>query len=295
MSTGHGNHWECLLKPVEEAIERFIAPTLASGKLESPVRRSGLWFDRDKMSEETVSPIICGTHDLRILALVVSDTPAERNVFYSAYPFAAKGGKLRLQLTEVRDWGNEIEGVLVGETEDGSPVAFFDSLYFRNRDAYRVGESYDFQMAGLIYSVRCTNEETIDITDEERIAMYASAWGKEPERLPNGKSAPVSIHLAGCTGYAGTSDEYPEDAEFYCVIEKVAEFQIEGVRIFQITPRACADEDENVPLPQTIFGAESAFAAGYIPKVGDSIGGGLWTQGFLSDPKKQKSRRGKQR
>ena len=102
--------------------------------------------------------------------------------------------------------------------------------------------------------------------------------GKNLGDSPDGTLDPIVIEVAGCTGYVAASEEYPEDAECYCVIGKVSEFDLEGIRIFQITPKS---GDKQVPLPGLIFGAASAFKDGYAPQAGDSIGGGLWTQGFL--------------
>ena len=77
-------------------------------------------------------------------------------------------------------------------------------------------------------------------------------------------------------------ETYIEDAEFYCVVEEISEFDLEGIRLFQITPRM-DDENRHVPLPAVIYGAASKFKNGYLPKPGDSIGGTLWVQGFLDD------------
>jgi len=285
MSTGHGNHWECLLKPVDEAIKHFIPVTINEGKLGDSIKRKGLWFNREQSSTETVVPVILGTKFFGTMALVVSDSNESSNVLYSAYPYAAKGGKQHLRLTEIRDWGNEVEAVLVGENKDGIEIAFFDTKYFINRDRYRIGESYDFRISGVIYKARCTNEEVIEITDQKRIAELHSGFSEEPECLKDGTLAPIIIHYAGCTGYASTSEKYPEDAEFYCVIGKVEEFDIEGIRMFKITPKS---GDKTVPLPGLIYGATSMFQDGYVPKAGDSIGGALWTQGFLDEPLKRK-------
>ena len=57
--------------------------------------------------------------------------------------------------------------------------------------------------------------ETIEITDQERIAEHHAAFGKEPGRLPDGTFEPILIEVAGCTGCAAAPEEYPEDAEFY--------------------------------------------------------------------------------
>lgn len=286
MSTGHGNHWECLQKPAEEAIKHFIPIALVTGKLRDSIRRVGMWFDRKEPSEEVVHSIILGSNPLAIMALLVTQQAEKRSTLYSAFPYASKVAKKQLRLTEIRDWGNEIEAVLVGENKDGVPVAFFDTGYFVHRDRYRIGADYYFGLAGLIYTARCTNEETIEITDPKRIAEHAAAFKEEPERLPDGTLAPLVIHVAGCTGHVPVSEEYPEDAEFYCVIGKVVQFELEGIRIFQITPKS---GDRKVPLPGVIFGAASVFTNGYIPKPGDSIGGGLWTQGFLDQTAKKAS------
>ena len=287
MSTGHGNHWECIQKPAQDAIKHFIPAIIAGGKVGKSIHREGLWFDRKLPSTETVVSMVMGNKSFGTMALSVTDSAEKTIVLYSAYPVALKGGKQHLRLTEIRDWGNEIEAVLVGENEDGIEIAFFDTKYFANRDRYQIGETYDFRIAGVIYKARCTNDETIENTDQKRIAEFNEGFSDEPERLPDGTLAPIIIHYAGCTGYAGISEDYPEDAEFYCVIGKVVEFDLEGIRMFQITPKS---GDKKVPLPGMIFGAASMFKDGYIPKAGDSIGGGLWTQGFLDEPKGSKQK-----
>lgn len=113
------------------------------------------------------------------MVLLVTDSAHEKSVLYSAFPYALKGAKQRLRLTAIRDWGNEIEGVLVCENGEGVEIAFFDTHYFANRDCYRIGESYDFLVAGLIYVARCTNDETVEITNQETIRKPNQ---KHPER-----------------------------------------------------------------------------------------------------------------
>lgn len=272
----------------DEAIEVFIPATIACGKPRTSIQRTGLWFDRTRPSLESVHSIVFSTANFGAMVLLVSNSPQENCVLYSAYPYAPAGAKQRLRIREIRDWGNEVEAVLVCENEKGIEIAFFDTHYFAYRDRYRVGESYDFRIAGLIYTARCTNDETIQITSQDTLAKRAAVSGEEPERLPDGTLAPLTVHYAGCTGYAGRSADYPEDAEFYCVVGKVTEFSLEGTRMVQIIPKS---GDRSVPLPGRIYAAASRFSHGYLPKPGDSIGGGLWTQGFLSETKMPKLRK----
>ncbi len=74
MSTGHGNHWECLQKPVEEAIQHFIPATIDKGELGQTIQREGLWFDRDQPSTETVVPIVMGNKAFGTMVLLVTDS-----------------------------------------------------------------------------------------------------------------------------------------------------------------------------------------------------------------------------
>jgi len=277
-ATGHGNHWGCLGESTEEMIKKFIPLTIAHGKLGAQVQRVGRWFDMPKPAEERLAAIIHTPERLGCMVILVSDQRTKRNSLLTAYPYAKPVGKHSIKLDEIRDWGNETEAVLVCNG-DKAQVAFFDTHYYENQDRYTTGETYDFALAGLIYMARCTNDETFQTTDQEVLKKTYAAWGEEPKRLADGSIAPITHTLAGCTGLAGRSEDYPEDAEFYCIIKAVAEFDLEGIHIYQITPEP--GEDADVPMPGVIFGAASAFENGYIPKVGDSIGGGLWMQGCL--------------
>ncbi len=82
---GHGNHWECLEKPVDEALKRFLPSALADGKILASVNREGMWFDRKEPSQETVHSVIFGKAGLGVMALLVTDTPVKRSVLYSAF------------------------------------------------------------------------------------------------------------------------------------------------------------------------------------------------------------------
>jgi hypothetical protein len=283
MSTGHGNHWECLGKPVEDLIEIFIPKTLARGEIAGSAKRTGQWFEMIEPAEQVLTSIVYAPTDLGSMVIVVSNHDREGVTLLTAFPYAVKAPRRRVTITEIRNWDGHAEGVLVGEVGDAA-VAFFDTHFFVNQDIYKIGEEYDFRLAGLIYKARCTNDETVLVENPETIAALRSMDDGEPEMLPDGSLAPVTVHLAGCAGLAPTSGDYPDDAEFYCVIKAVKELRLEGIRIFQITP-----DLGDVALPAVIFGEASKFENGYEPKVGDSIGGGLWMQGYLDDRVKAKS------
>ena len=281
---GHGNHWKCLGGTADDRVQQFLPLILTKGEVGEPVRRNGRWFNQIEPADEAIIPTSYPATPLRCLAIEVSDHTRKLLVFFTAFPYAATGGKQRLRISEIHDWGNEVEGELLCETAEGQAmVGFFDTHYFAHQNDYKVGDEHDFQLAGLVYSARCTNEETIEVTDQEVLAKRYAAYGESPERLPDGSLPTQSVHLAGMTGLC-PADKYPDDAEFYCVIGEVSEFALDGIRIFQITPKFEDEDCEKIPLPRVIFGAAAVFKDGYVPKVGDSIGGALWVQGFLDAP-----------
>jgi len=278
---GHGNHWECLGGTAEERIKQFIPLTIAKGAIGSSAELVGEWFDSPKR-KETINVITYPETPLRCMAMLVSQG-SKKHALLSGFPYAAKGGKQRLQIVDARDDGNHAEGLLLCETTDKNAViGFFDTHYYRNQNQYKVGEQYDFEVAGLIYEAECTNDKPIEVTDQKVLTERYAARNETPERLPDGSIPPDVVHYAGLTGL-GPSKNYPDDAEFYCVIGKVTEFDLEGIRIYQIIPRFEDEGQEQVPLPRIIYGVASAFQSGYLPKVGDSIGGMLWVQGFLDE------------
>jgi hypothetical protein len=280
--TGHGNHWECLGGTAEERISQFIPLVIANGKVGAPAKRAAGSAKLARMKDEEIVSIIHPATPLRCMAVLVTNPSRKKSVLYSGFPYAAFGGKQRLRIEQVRDWGSQVEGVLFCETPaDGQPVGFFDTHFYAHHVEYKVGQEFDFMVAGLIYEARCINEETVTVTDQTVLRQRYEAMNEHPEPLPDGSLPPQFIHLAGLTALVPGAT-YVEDAEFYCVVDRVSEFDLEGIRLFQIAPRV-DDDNRHVPMPAVIYGTASKFKNGYVPKPGDSIGGLLWVQGFLHD------------
>lgn len=287
---GHGNHWECLGGTAEERVAQFMPLVLAKGKVGESIKRTAQWPGRTKAAAEAVIQLSYKAKPLGCMVVSVTDTPHKTINVFTAFPYAGSGGKRRLRILEIRDWGNQIEGELLCEAADGNGiVGFFDTHFLLNCEKYEVGKEYVFELAGLIYEARCTNEEKIEVTDQAVLAERYAAYGETPERLPDGNLPPQSVHLAGMTGLC-PADKYPDDAEFYCVIGEVSEFELEGIRIFKIIPQFADEDCKKIPLPGVIFGAATLFKNGYVPKIGDSIGGSLWVQGFLTGHPRKKAK-----
>lgn len=279
MDAGHGNHWECLGESVEDLLPKLISVVCSTGDVDATIARTGKWDESGELCERTLASLIHSKGPLGVLAVLLLDDAKGGANLLTAYPLAIGAPPRRLKITEVPPPDEQLEGVITGEIGDAK-VSFFDTKYFQNLDCYKVGDEYDFHLAGFIYTARCTNEETVQMTNEESIIAMHRAQGEEAPRLPDGRLEPITIHIAGATGLAPVSDKYRDDAEFYCVIDAVEEIAIEDIRMFRITPRIDPNE-EHIVIPGLIFASPSKFEGGYVPIPGDSIGGGLWLQGYL--------------
>jgi hypothetical protein len=88
----------------------------------------GTWFDSPKPTRETITTITYPKTPLQCMVMLVSQGSKKKNALFSGFPYAATGGKQRLRISEIRDWGNAVEGELLCETADGrAMVGFFDT------------------------------------------------------------------------------------------------------------------------------------------------------------------------
>jgi hypothetical protein len=90
---------------------------------------------------------IDGRGDLMVSFLVQNQT------IFSCYPFADRGHSWPLKVLGTRPDANPFEAIVHGECE-GLPIALFDTLYFRNQSLYANGDTHDFLVNGLAYSLR---------------------------------------------------------------------------------------------------------------------------------------------
>ncbi|MEQ2006202.1 MAG: hypothetical protein ABMA26_05340 [Limisphaerales bacterium] len=201
---------------------------------------------------------------------------------YTAYPYAAEGSIAAVILDEIQPWGNHVEGTLVGTASNGQTIAFFDTKFWLNAEHYQVGEAYVFMLAAIAYNLECCNGETVEMSNQEALANYYRFRNEDPPRDAAGLLPPATLSTQDLTALLpGSVPGYPEDMRGRCRIQSVSTFHVESTLVYRITP--VPGEDQH-PMP-VIYAAEHVLSDGYQPKAGDSIGGGLWMQGFLHQPR----------
>jgi len=303
---GHGAHWRSLLGG-RTSIEDMLRTVQKHGQPGTTCRRVASWVDAQPAREETIYTHGFPATPLRYLHVQVTDSSAAHSDeftipvgstglfakaaarlgmgrptrplrLWTAYPFAVEGSVRRVRLEQVQPWSNHVEGTLVGTAGNGQRIAFFDTQFFLHAERYQAGETYEFQLSALAYSLECCNGETVELTNQDVLENYYRTRNENPPRDAAGLLPPATLSTQNLTALLpGGVPDYPEDMRARCRIQSVSTFHVEGTSVYQITP--VPGEDQH-PMP-VIYAAEHVLADGYQPRAGDSIGGGLWMQGYL--------------
>ncbi|HET9494005.1 MAG TPA: hypothetical protein VFR15_07225 [Chloroflexia bacterium] len=240
---GHGDHWGCVLRTVDEArLVRYLVDITKQDNEPERFGKDGLAF----ISE-------AGPVRARVL---VRD-----NVMVSAYPDAAGGAVWPITVYDVVQWSNGVEAQILGECR-GAAVRFFDTRYYANRDRYTPGETYDFHMGALAYKIGPAGALEAHSPDVGAAVSFKGAHAYMPADDPGAdiddiwfhsplEGAPVAAQLAG-----QVLSGYP------VIIALPEDFQMSLVAY--AAPHALPDD------PATI-------------RPGDDITGYLWLHGCLAE------------
>lgn len=245
---GHGDHWGCILRASD------------TGEL--------LGF-LGKVANEVENPIVFGTPSgapgvvacspddpLRACVLMVNGRLA------TAYPEALGGPLWPVTVREVIPWANGIEGQIKGECH-GAEVSFFDTRFYANKRKYHSGETYDFRMSALAY----TMEPAPDLEVETDIGAKVSLKG-------------ASAYMPAT---AGNESADIDDYWFHSPLE-------EEPRTVQVVGRTLQIYPVTLALPEEFEMRVNLYAARHILRPGmdrvapgDDLEGFLWLQGYMGE------------
>ncbi|MDQ6694263.1 MAG: hypothetical protein M3014_07555 [Chloroflexota bacterium] len=243
---GHGDHWGCILRQVEE-------------KQLLEIIKSAISHDRspERVGKE-LSVYNWGTPSLRVKALMKGSD------LVSAYPECQGGPIWPIVVREVVTWANGYEGQVAGECY-GAEMRFFDTRFYRYGATYRVGETYNFHMGALAYVLGRAPEAEVEIEPGVLVSLRG-ARAYMPADLDN-------------TG--ADIDEF----WFHSPLEEPAgTISLEGhnLRVYKVT-LALPDHNElTVPL----YAAEHSLSGDMQQQQvqpDDDLEGYLWLQGYRSE------------
>ncbi len=170
------------------------------------------------------------------------------------YPVYDAGKEIDVTLTDIHEWANGMEATLEGTILDGSrPVAFYDTRYAAKKLDYRIGETFRFKLAALAYSVELLAKPKLRIS---------------AENADTGDTVT-------CVSQGGAQ---PDNCEFQSKIYGMDETRFASHE-YQVLQIACArgDDGTDVLIPLVV---RKDFFSRPLPRVGKSVRGLLWMQGY---------------
>jgi len=285
---GHKNDWETLIGFME-----FVKtlPTLLhkdSILVDKEEEVNAIFFDDGVQSTETVFTI-SEKDDLSPLVFLVENKVRHANEIVCFYPFVRGGKKVRLQITEIKEWENKYEAIIYA-TNGEVTISFFDTKYFKNKEKYKIGNEYTFYLNALAYNVHFLPEDKKRVSHEgQDAARWYAMMGQEPEYDEKGKIKPYIMDFSKTVAYLPRHEDFYDDAQIQAPIisvEKISAFQTEfykfKIKIWQnpnLDPDFCSP---NIPdIYVDLYTKVDFFER--TPTTEDSLEGFIWLQGYLEE------------
>lgn len=246
---GHGNHWNAVLMK-ENQLPALLVKAINT--------------DVDDTVLVGISPyigLLGFKPPVRVLSLLKREDKEKRIALWSAYPLLQVNNPIEVTLKGIEEWPNGVEAVLIGSTEHGADLSFFDTLYFQNKNKYKVGSTYVFHIAAIAYGL-------IKRPKEQEMIVIEDGPSKEEHSTK------------GVTAYF-FDDTYTDDFSFMNPFSGFGEtHSFNGVKMREFTffLKALGEEKDPITFPMYI---RNDLLDQYEPKEGDDVNGTGWLTGYL--------------
>lgn len=236
----HGSHWDTLSDSDSELESFVIGAVKKSGQTESLERGS-----------QRIDAYFSGGEHLRTCTVTVNGE------IWTAYPFIADGIIHEVTVKGIDEWMNEMEAQIQCSLYEAS-VAFFDTKYFKNRDAYKPGEKYKFSLSAMAYSLSKTEPRIIE--DKQ---------GKQ-------------LSTKGMAAFFPFQQGDIDDFLFQVPVKEVTELEFENKTVYRIKAPLFRSDNGSRDVDIYIYASKNT-TKGYIPASGDDVAGILWLQGYIRE------------
>lgn len=274
---GFGSQWEACFGTVEKVVE-LLPEVIKSGRLAQTLG------ENDPKSGDIPEGSSCfaleyGDSPLNCLAIITREPGEKSLTLSSAYPFLREGAPVTLGILEINKDEDGLEACLKCTTKDRTEISFFEPLYPCCRNTYGTGEVYEFSLAALAYLIEPVLDTDIKIQSGPLLEL------ERQRRLEEDPRADVSGITCVTVSMAEMRTIFPQenrmDAEFQTVIEDVSSFRFEGTQFHRMRVVLIRRDEQDI---EAYLYASEHVLKDYHPKVGDSIRGVLWLQGYPLRP-----------
>jgi len=259
MDYTHGSHWECVV----ENAELFFAQNLKSIVQESSVldhyNEYGFNLASEKKQDNDIHVLLHQESEHKTLINIT--TILIDKTLWTAYPCLNTGYTKEVVLDEIHEVGNIVEGLISCHLSDypDFSITYFDPMYFKNKEKYKVGMTCEVVFAGFAYKAESStyDDTTIDIGE--------------------GETAPIKGMSMFLPSESGQIDDY----KIFSPVLDIEDFEAYGQKMKSIKIRVLNTIDNNFEFP--IFISESNMRDGYVPEIGEDINTSVWITGMLSE------------
>lgn len=271
----HGDHLDCIMLPEK----------LMSEHLHGMVNKAKSWrcvnkeVTTDDMYEvmTSVSSLVYGENDIRMLFIVAASTVTHENEILAAYPLG-KGVPVNVHIDKVIEWDNQVEATVLCSVGEFS-FAFFPVDYYCNKRLYRVGRTVYVDLAAL--GVRVEEAQRKFMFEGQQAIDWLAKIGKEPKCDENGDVEPVKFNMDNMVAFFNMNSKCPDEAEFQSPagdIEKTSFLDVDFLKTDVIISRSDTDDGE-LSLSLPLYFRQEFFSE---VKKGDPIRGWLWITGSVT-------------
>ena len=244
---GHGNNWGAVFGNENFDVTKTITEIMNAEVF-------------TVKSKNDYTSVISHNAPIRGLALIKKEE--DKNVVWSGYPFLQISNPIEVSIEKIEEWSNGVEAIISGSVGLVS-VSFFDTLYFLNKENYKIGQKYVFNIGaiGLYFEKR----------KEKDLILEPTEGPMKGEKLYTHKMTAFFPR-----------EKYGGEFEFVCpFVSFLGETTAFGEK-FNIFPCWVRNRDTDtsaftVPIYVNTKISNDTF------KTGDSISGVGWLQGYLAD------------
>jgi hypothetical protein len=230
----HRRHW-AILEGVEDAhgfLLKIFEELLQKDSRAGAFVRNELCHIVDNRGHLMFSALLRRGEQLELLAM---------------FPYSESPHIWPVVLERIEESPDGLEARLLGSCA-GAAVGVYDTLYLKNRDAYRLGDTYDLQVSAVAYQL-------------------------EPDQLGD-DFAPDFAGFGPLTRFSPDQEAAPDEIVFHSYIESVTETTFWGVPLRVYVIPLARPNPEAEPLRVEVYAHDEV--ADRVFAVGERVRGVLW-------------------
>ncbi len=252
----HGSHWECIVPNVEEFFKTQFSDIVQNSLVIDTSSEYGYNIATQIEQENTIHTLLYpedSNSPFKFLTQIVNKK------LWTSYPVVNHAMIHEVIITNIVDEGNLVEAQIHCKLKEYPDFgfAFFDTMYYKHKALYTIGETYSFMFSGLMY--RCGKNQFVDT------------------KLPNiDRDVCIDKNTVVCIG---DDDGDIDDYKVMSPILDVEPFDTLYGKVYKLRILLLQDD---VLFDIPVLVAEKNLKEGFIPEVGESINGSLWLCGMMN-------------